>query len=190
MRTGFLVLKIYREHPALAGEFMFPSAPPARVSRQPAGMAGELCRVPWDHGAGMWRLGGWRMGVLCSKALELEKNENERSVGSPADRRQATKKTASGLAHRLSWGVWSIGPAIPSQCAEDKQGALYKRGFHFYLRCYFLNKCHFQSISSLAHFVAESVLLMGSFSPGIWYLPEGRLGVQIKGRTYLPIWQT
>lgn len=42
------------------------------------------------------------MGVLCSKALELEKNENERSMGFPVDRRQTTKKTASRLAHRHS----------------------------------------------------------------------------------------
>lgn len=131
MRTGFLVLKIYREHPALAGEFMFPSAPPARVSRQPAGMAGELCRVPWDHEAGMWRLGGWRMGVLCSKALELEKNENERSVGSPADRRQATKKTASGLAHRLSWGVWSIGLQSHHSVQRISKELCTKEGFIF-----------------------------------------------------------
>lgn len=42
------------------------------------------------------------MGVLCSKALELEKNENERSMGFPVDRRQTTKKTASRLGHRHS----------------------------------------------------------------------------------------
>lgn len=57
------------------------------------------------------------MGVLCSKALELEKHENERSMGFPVDKRQATKKTASGLAHRHSlMGTSGASTRIPSQC--------------------------------------------------------------------------
>lgn len=65
----------------------------------------------------MWSLGGGRMGVLCSKALELEKNENERSMGFPVDGKQTTKKTASSLAHRQpSWGSLEHQPSIPSQC--------------------------------------------------------------------------
>lgn len=66
------------------------------------------------------------MGVLCSKALELEKNENERNTGFPVDRRQTTKKTASRLAHRHSlMGSLQRQPAVPPLCAEDKKRSIF-----------------------------------------------------------------
>lgn len=170
---------------------MFPSVPPARVSRQPAGMAGDIRLVPWNHEAGMWSLGGGRMGVLCSKAQALEKNENERSTGFPVDRRQTTKKTASRLARRHPL-TGKSGASTYSSIAMHralKRSILQKRS-SFLFQVYFLNKCHFQSIHSLAHFVAESALPTGSSSPGIWCsIPEERVGVQIKGRKYLSVWQ-
>lgn len=62
------------------------------------------------------------MGVLCSKALELEKNENERSMGFPGHRTQTTEKTASRPADRHPLvGKSGAQPMIPSRRTEDKK---------------------------------------------------------------------
>lgn len=53
----------------------------------------------WNVEFGWWEDGGF---CVQKHERELEKNENERKTGFPVDRRQATKKTASGLAHRHS----------------------------------------------------------------------------------------
>lgn len=76
----------------------------------------------------MQSLGGGRMGVLCSKALGLEKNENERSMGFPVGRRQTTKKTALRLAHRHSLTGKTI---VPSQGRGQSGCTLQNRSLFF-----------------------------------------------------------
>lgn len=102
------------------------------------------------------------MGVLCSKAGELEKNENERSMGFPVDGRQTTKKTASRPAHRHSL----LRQAGASTQRLKRRSVLQNRS-SFLFQMYFFNKGHLQSMQALAHFVTELVSPMGSFSAEI-----------------------
>lgn len=95
------------------------------------------------------------MGVLCSKALELEKNENERNIGFPVDRRQTTKKTASGPAHRHpSWWENLALISVYGSILMDRgaKGSILKNRSFILFQAYFLNKCYFQPMHMLAHF--------------------------------------
>lgn len=159
------------------GEFMFPSVPPARVSRQPDGMAGEIRLVPWNHGAGMWSLGGGRMGVLCSKAVELEKNENERSMGWEANHKENSFKTSpQAFPPRAAWSI-----NLQSFCSARrlKKRFIYKIGLHFYFRCISLTKATSSQCRPGFILLTELASPMGNFSSEIWYIPEERIGVWI-----------
>lgn len=156
MRSEFLLQKIYREHPALLRWVYVPVCSPARVSRQPGGMAGETRLVPWDHGAGMCSLGGGRMGVLCSKAREMEKKWKWKEHGLPSGQKANHKENrfkTRPQASTHSWEAWSISQQSHHGVWRFKKGAFLQNRASFLFQVYLLNKCRFQSAHSLAHVV-------------------------------------
>ena len=91
------------------------------------------------------------MGVLCSKAVELEKNENERSMGWEANHKENSFKTSpQAFTPRAAWSI-----NLQSLCSARrlKRSFILQNRSSFLFQMYFFNKGHFQSRQALVHFV-------------------------------------
>lgn len=143
MGSGSLVLKIYRERPALLRWVYVAVCSSARASGRSDGMAGEICLVPWDQGVGMWSLGGGRMGVSVFKSTVVREEWKWKAHGLPSGQQASHKENSFGTGPQACthWrGRFHCG-------GQSKRLCMIPPSCSF--QAYFLHRSHLQAINWL-----------------------------------------
>lgn len=162
MGTGFLVLKIYREHPALLRWVYVPVCSPVQSQRAACrhgrgDTPGTMRSRGWNVEFGRWEDGG---SVFKSTGAGEEWKWMHRLPSRQgANRKENSFKTSpQELTH--PWGRQEHPPTIPPGWTEEqKWGFLQIRS-----SVLLLNKCHFQPMHPLACFRIST-------TNGTWYMP-------------------
>lgn len=162
MRTGFLVLKIYRTSCSSAVSLrsrLFPGKSQQAAWRHGRGdTPGTMKSQGWNVQFGWWEDGG---SVFKSTRVGGRKwKEHGFPSGQEANHKENSFKTSPQAFIHPRTGNLEHRPTVPPRSSEDKGGGFLQNRASFLFQVYFLNERHLQPVQSSAPFVTGPILLM------------------------------